>query len=87
MSTTKRDIHDRTFAFAVRIVRLCQQLDGQPGVAQMVSKQLLRAGTSIGAGSGEVASRNAGAGGRHAGLPPVPQSATPLQLADQRTPL
>lgn len=33
----------------MRIIRLCQQLDAQSGVARAVSKQLLRAGTSIGA--------------------------------------
>jgi four helix bundle protein len=49
MSEPKRDIQERTFAFAVRIVRLCQYLDEQPGVARTLAKQLLRAGTSIGA--------------------------------------
>jgi four helix bundle protein len=49
MSEPKRDIQERTFAFAVRIVRLCQHLDEQPGVARALAKQLLRVGTSIGA--------------------------------------
>lgn len=44
-----RDIKARTFAFAVRVVRLCQFLDEQPGVGRTLGKQLLRAGTSIGA--------------------------------------
>jgi four helix bundle protein len=44
-----RDIVERTFAFAVRVVRLCQVLDEQPGVGRTLSKQLLRSGTSIGA--------------------------------------
>jgi four helix bundle protein len=49
MGDTKRDIQQRTFAFAVRIVRLCQHLDERPGVARTLGKQILRAGTSIGA--------------------------------------
>jgi four helix bundle protein len=43
------DIRVRTFEFAVRMVRLSQQLDAQPGVGRTLSKQLLRAGTSVGA--------------------------------------
>jgi four helix bundle protein len=49
MGDAKRDIQQRTFAFAVRIVRLCQHLDERPGVARTLGKQILRAGTSIGA--------------------------------------
>ena len=45
----KRDIEERTFGFAVRIVKLCQYLDDLPGVSRILSKQLLRSGTSIGA--------------------------------------
>ena len=44
-----RDICERALAFAVRVVRLCQSLDGRPGVNATLSRQLLRAGTSIGA--------------------------------------
>lgn len=44
-----RDIRERTFDFALRIVKLCQQLDDQPGVARTLGWQLLRSGTSIGA--------------------------------------
>jgi four helix bundle protein len=44
-----QDIRDRTFAFAVRVVRLCQHLDERPGVARTLSRQLLRSGTAIGA--------------------------------------
>ncbi len=44
-----RDIKVRTFDFAVRIVRLCQHLDDTPGVGRTLGKQLLRAGTSVGA--------------------------------------
>lgn len=43
------DIRERPFAFAARIVRLCQVLDEKPGVARTLANQLLRAGTSIGA--------------------------------------
>jgi four helix bundle protein len=42
-------ITDRTFEFAVRIVKLCKVLDESLGVARTISKQLLRSGTSIGA--------------------------------------
>lgn len=43
------DICSRTFEFAVRVVALCRHLDGTPGVERVLGKQLLRAGTSIGA--------------------------------------
>lgn len=43
------EIGQRAFGFAVRVVRLCQTLDEQPGVSRTLSNQLLRAGTSIGA--------------------------------------
>ena len=45
----KRDLPERTFAFARRIVKLCQVLDEKPGVSRTQSRQLLRSGTSIGA--------------------------------------
>ena len=45
----KRDLCERTFEFAGRIVRLCQALDERPGVARTLGRQLLRSGTSIGA--------------------------------------
>jgi four helix bundle protein len=44
-----KDIRERTFEFALRIVALCQRLDEKPGVARTLGRQLLRAGTSIGA--------------------------------------
>lgn len=45
-----KDIRERAFEFAVRIVKkICQFLDEQPGVARTLSKQLIRSGTSIGA--------------------------------------
>lgn len=44
-----QDIKERTFQFAIQIVRLCQQLDDRSGVWRVMGKQLLRSGTSIGA--------------------------------------
>jgi four helix bundle protein len=44
-----RDIKERTFAFALEVVRLCQNLCGRPGTARTLGQQLLRSGTSIGA--------------------------------------
>ena len=44
-----QDIRQRTFDFAVRIVKLCRVLDEQPGVSRTLAKQLIRSGTSIGA--------------------------------------
>lgn len=46
---TPKDIRERTFDFAVRIVKLCQHLDKKPGVPRTLSFQLLKAGTSVGA--------------------------------------
>jgi four helix bundle protein len=43
------DICERTFRFAVRIVKFCAKLDQKPGVSWGLSKQLLRSGTSVGA--------------------------------------
>lgn len=43
------DIKQRTFEFSIRIVKLCRYLDERPGVGRTLGKQLLRAGTSIGA--------------------------------------
>lgn len=44
-----RDIKERTFAFALKIVRLCRTLDRKSGTARTLGRQLLRSGTSIGA--------------------------------------
>lgn len=44
-----RDIRERAFEFAVRIIKVCQVLDEQPGVGRTIGKQLIRSGTSIGA--------------------------------------
>ena len=43
------DIHHRTFQFACRIVKLCRELDQQPGTPRTLANQLLRSGTSVGA--------------------------------------
>ncbi|MCY7275449.1 MAG: four helix bundle protein [Phormidesmis sp. CAN_BIN44] len=44
-----KDIRERAFEFAVRIVKVCQFLNETPGVGRTLSKQLIRSGTSIGA--------------------------------------
>jgi four helix bundle protein len=44
-----KDIQNRTFEFAIRIVKLCQHLDEGQGVGKTLGRQILRAGTSIGA--------------------------------------
>ena len=45
----KRDLCERTFRSAGRIVWLCQGLDERPGVARTLGRQWLPSGTSIGA--------------------------------------
>lgn len=45
----RRDITERTFEFARRIVELSRILDETPGVSRVLANQLLRSGTSIGA--------------------------------------
>ncbi len=45
----KKDLCERTFQFAVRIVKLYQELDRKPSLGRTIGKQLLRSGTSIGA--------------------------------------
>lgn len=42
-------IVERSFEFAVRVVRLCRFLETQDRVSRTLANQLLRAGTSIGA--------------------------------------
>ncbi len=44
-----RDIKERTFSFAVAIVRVCQMLELRSASDRVLSRQLLRSGTSIGA--------------------------------------
>jgi four helix bundle protein len=48
-----RDIKERTFSFALDIVRLCQWLEKQSDVFRTLGRQLLRSGTSIGANTEE----------------------------------
>ena len=42
-----RDIVERTFVFAVRIIQLCGKMDERPGVGRTMMSQILRAGTSV----------------------------------------
>src|SRR5450432_789124 len=42
-----RDIVERTFEFAVRIIQLCEKMDERPGVGRVMMSQILRAGTSV----------------------------------------
>jgi four helix bundle protein len=49
LQAPRRDLPERTFAFAQRIVLLCRSLDQSPGVSRTLAHQLLRSGTSIGA--------------------------------------
>lgn len=42
-------ITERTFNFAVRVVKLCKFLERQDRVSRTLANQLLRSGTSIGA--------------------------------------
>ncbi|OPY10513.1 MAG: hypothetical protein A4E69_03320 [Syntrophus sp. PtaB.Bin138] len=49
MDQPRRDVPERTFEFARRIVKLAQTLDQTPGTCRTLANQLLRSGTSIGA--------------------------------------
>ncbi len=49
MAQPKVDICERTFQFALRIIKLCDFLNRTPGVSRELSKQLIRSGSSIGA--------------------------------------
>jgi four helix bundle protein len=53
MSKTPQDIRERTFQFALRIIKLCTELNKRPGVCRDISRQLLKAGTSVGANTEE----------------------------------
>ena len=48
-SSKPRDIKERTFVFALEIIRLCRRLDGNRVTVRTLGQQLLRSGTSIGA--------------------------------------
>jgi four helix bundle protein len=41
------EIPNRSFEFAVRIVKLCESLDERRGVLRILMPQILRAGTSV----------------------------------------
>lgn len=49
MSEIPPDIKQRSFEFAVRIVKICVELEKTPGASRTLANQLLRSGTSIGA--------------------------------------
>ncbi|MGD1904783.1 MAG: four helix bundle protein [Leptolyngbyaceae cyanobacterium] len=49
MSASLVPITERTFEFAVRIVKLCQVIEEQSSVSRPLARQLIRSGTSIGA--------------------------------------
>ena len=53
MVNNPRDIRERTFEFALRIVKLCHELNRKPGASRDISRQLLKAGTSVGANTEE----------------------------------
>ena len=42
------DLGERSFAFSLAIVKLCQRLDAMPGVPRRLSGQLFDSGTSVG---------------------------------------
>ena len=44
-----QDLKERTFEFAVRVAKLCRALRAQDLTSRVITGQLLRAGTSIGA--------------------------------------
>ena len=45
----RRDLRERTFQFSVSVVKLCRRLEARAGVSRVMARQLLRAGTSVGA--------------------------------------
>jgi four helix bundle protein len=49
MNDEPQEIGERAFAFAVRVVKLCQSLEGRKGTPRTLANQLLRSGTSVGA--------------------------------------
>ena len=54
-ASKQRDIQERAFSFACRIVRLYQFLAKQKGAAEILGRQVLRSGTAIGANLEEAA--------------------------------
>ena len=51
----RRDIQERAFSFACRVVKFYQFLAKQEGVGEVLARQVLQSGTSIGANLEEVA--------------------------------
>jgi len=49
MSEKPQDLKPRTKAFALRIIRLFSKLPKSDAIAQVLGKQVLRSGTSVGA--------------------------------------
>jgi four helix bundle protein len=49
MESTPQNIQDRSLEFALRIVRLHEYLCAKRGAARVIARQMLKAGTSIGA--------------------------------------
>jgi four helix bundle protein len=49
LKTGQHSIVERSFNFAVRIVKLCRFLEKQDRVSRTLANQLLRSGTSVGA--------------------------------------
>jgi four helix bundle protein len=49
MEEPAKDIKERTFDFAKRIIKLCLELEKIPGCSRLLANQLFRSGTSIGA--------------------------------------
>jgi four helix bundle protein len=45
----RRDLRERTFEFAVRVTKICRALKPVDLASRVIARQLLRAGTSIGA--------------------------------------
>jgi len=49
MSEQPKDLKPRTKAFALRVIRTYSNLSKNDAVAQVLGKQVLRSGTSVGA--------------------------------------
>ena len=49
MGEGKIDICERSYEFAVRIVRVCREMDKRPDGSKALTNQLIRSGTSVGA--------------------------------------
>jgi len=53
MKNHPKHIRQRTFEFALRTIKLCNELNKKPGVCREISRQLFKAGTSVGANTEE----------------------------------